>query len=155
MKRLRKVTKRAARWTLTTFTGMASEASIQAALIEHWQQRGEPDSIVAAVPNGELRDKATAIKLQKQGVLPGFPDLIVCAKGAASLVEVKRLRGRLSRDLENVHAVLRRIGIPVYVVNNLDDGLELLEELGALRRSSASVRLASHGAEGNNAAELH
>lgn len=90
--------------TRRTATYAASEASEQMALIE-WvlmAQGQEPRlRLLFHVPNGELRDKATGEKLQRMGVKPGIPDLLlpVVSRGYHGFaIELKRKGGELSPE---------------------------------------------------------
>lgn len=57
-----------------------------------------PEIVFAHVPNGEVRDKATAGKLWAMGVLAGFADfvLIMPVNGQAAFLELKSKAGVLS-----------------------------------------------------------
>lgn len=72
-----------------------------------------------AIPNGGHRHRLTAIKLQREGVRPGVPDLCLPhARGgySALYVEMKRTKGgRLSPEQADWHARLTRAGNLVVV----------------------------------------
>lgn len=82
-----------------------------------------PGEIIAAVPNGGLRDPRVAAALKAEGVLAGFPDLVLMApRGSAPLyhgcvVEMKTVGGRCSKDQVRVLAALRRRGYFVIIGN--------------------------------------
>ena len=131
-----------------------SEEQLQRTVVEHWRVRGVPGSILAAIPNGERRDKATGGRLKAMGVLSGFPDLFALgvasmASGAflglpMALVELKRPTPKprdAERDLSDaqkkVIPLLRAGGINVFVSNDLDEVLCFLENLGVLRKVAA------------------
>jgi hypothetical protein len=93
----------------------AREASEQQALFQ-WIETVTPREPRLAwafhVPNGELRDKATAAKLQRMGVKPGVPDiwLPVPAPGhgyVGLVMELKTASGALSPVQADWLALLR------------------------------------------------
>lgn len=116
-----------------------SEDTLQRAIIDQWRYRGVPGSILAAIPNGGARSKATAGKLRAAGVLPGMPDLFAVGDGFA-FIELKRPTKRprdaekdLSDAQKDVIPKLRAAGIQVFVSNDLDTVLGILEGLKVLR----------------------
>ncbi len=57
------------------------------------------DVIIAAIPNGGWRKVTEARRLKAEGVLPGFPDLIVMeprGRYHGLVIEMKRIGGRVS-----------------------------------------------------------
>lgn len=74
---------------------------------------------VVAVPNGGLRSKFTAARLKKEGVRPGFPDLIVLLPRGGYhglLIEMKRIHGGIVSDVQSeLHALYRSVGYRVEV----------------------------------------
>lgn len=131
-----------------------SEEQLQRTVVEHWRIRGVPGSILAAIPNGERRDKATGARLRAQGVLSGFPDLFALgvsnmALGAflgppMALIELKRPTAKprdaekdLSDAQKEIIPLLRAGGINVLVSNRLDEVLCFLENLGVLKPATS------------------
>jgi len=56
-----------------------------------------PDVLIFAIPNGEKRHIATAIKLKEEGVTSGIPDLYIPAWKV--WIEMKRSKGgKVSKD---------------------------------------------------------
>ncbi len=96
-----------------------------------------PDVIIAAVPNGGSRDIREAVKLKAEGVLPGFPDLIVAeprGRYHGLYVEMKRARGSPVRDDQVV--MLRRLkarGYKTIVGYGVDHAWPLVEAYLSLR----------------------
>jgi hypothetical protein len=92
-----------------------------------------PDAVAFAVPNGGLRSKKAAARLQGMGVVAGIPDLCVVHRGRAVFVELKAKHGTFSaaqramerrliyagadvclcRSVPEVEAALRAAGIPL------------------------------------------
>lgn len=83
--------------TLTNTELLPSESQEQAVVIEWWRlQCPRLDRLLFAIPNGGLRNKATAAKLQKEGVKAGVADLFLAipASGYHGLfLEMKRRKG--------------------------------------------------------------
>jgi len=99
-----------------------------------------PDVLVAAVPNGGLRDKRVAAKLKAEGVLPGFPDLVVMEPRGeyhGAVVEMKSLTGRVSTDQARVLGRLRRKGYHVVVARGADEAFAEVERYLALETLDA------------------
>lgn len=91
-----------------------------------------PDVIIAAVPNGGSRDVREAVKLKAEGVLAGFPDLIVAeprGRFHGLYVEMKRRKaGRLEPDQREMLARLRARGYKTIVGRGVDDAWVQVEE---------------------------
>ena len=93
-----------------------------------------PDWIYTHVPLGEYRDKATAGRLSRMGVKPGWPDFQFAGSGARMFfLELKRRgRGRVSDDQSDVIAHLAACGFGVLVTDSVDDAVATLKQLGIL-----------------------
>jgi VRR-NUC domain len=92
-----------------------------------------------AVPNGShlAGDKLARIKqtaaMKADGMLPGFPDLIVLGShGRTGYLEVKSPKGRLSQAQQNVTKMLDRMGHQVAVVRSVDETRDALKAWGWL-----------------------
>ena len=87
-----------------------------------------PDAMIWHAPNGGLRSKREAEKLQRMGVTAGIPDLIAWLPGGTMLaLEVKTSKGRLSPDQKVVHEWMRSHGYRVAVVRSIDETREALK----------------------------
>ena len=87
-----------------------------------------PDAMVFHVPNGGLRSKAEAGKLERMGVVAGIPDILVWTRGGLTLAfEVKTSRGRLSPDQRAMHEWMRSAGFRVAVVRSINETREALK----------------------------
>ncbi len=95
-----------------------------------------PDVLVAAVPNGGLRVKTEAARLKAEGVLPGFPDLIIAEPRVGYhglFVEMKRARGgRTSIVQLDVQEKLRRRGYRAVTCAGADEAWDVVEDYLAL-----------------------
>ena len=85
---------------------LATESQEQRALI-HWARlQSAPEyKLLHSIPNGGLRNKATAGRMKAEGVLPGIPDLflpVARANWHGLYIEMKSEGGRLSRSQRDI-----------------------------------------------------
>ena len=121
------------------------EASLQQAIV-----RGildpylKPSWRFTHIPNGELRDKATAGKLKGMGVRRGWPDLILLAPtGIAHFLELKRSAGEvLSDDQLAFQRHCLTLGIPHRIAWNVDQAWDAFIDWNCLR-----VKRVGHGVD--------
>lgn len=97
-----------------------SETAIQRQMLV-MVRRLFPECLIAHVPNGGKRHKLEAAHLKANGVLAGFPDLVITWLGGAAFCEVKDRDGKVSKDpkkdsdQERVLSDLHNQGHPVGV----------------------------------------
>ena len=112
------------------------ESDAQAAIVA-WVRTVAPGCVVAAIPNGEHRDKRTASKLRWQGVLAGMPDLVIVAPGGITVwAEIKAAKGRLSEAQSEIGNRLRANGCNVVVWKSIDCARITLAALGIATREA-------------------
>ena len=109
---------------------------------EDWEQAQVVKELRAAgvlffaVPNGGSRNKVEAVRLQKQGVTSGVPDLVfpqADPRWRCLGVEMKRSKGGKVSDAQlSMHAKLRACGWRVEVCAGAQEALELLRAVGYL-----------------------
>lgn len=109
----------------------ASEAQIQRAIIDWLRWKG----ITAVhIPNAGKRSARAGKRLKGEGMVPGFPDLVLYgAGGRHALLEVKRPGWKPSDVSDNqlaMHAKLRAHGAVVEVVASIDDTRGVLRAAG-------------------------
>ena len=83
------------------------------------------------IPNGELRDGKTALRLRRMGVLKGIPDLNlpVARKGYTGLwMELKIPSGVIAPYQVAVQGMLRKEGHKVLTIRSVDEAIEALKE---------------------------
>lgn len=87
------------------------------------------------IPLGEYRTPATAGRLKRAGVVPGWPDYILLAPtGMAHFVELKRERGgRMSEEQRLFAEWCAENRVPHAVVRSLAEAVKVLGEWGAIR----------------------
>lgn len=102
--------------------------------------------MVFAVPNGaklggtKKQRYGQIAKLKKEGLMPGVPDLVVVDMGMRAMsygpigapvaVEIKAKGGRLSKEQESTHELMRERGWIVIVAYGFDDARRQLTEIG-------------------------
>ena len=98
------------------------EAAIQASILEHWLTLGEPNTLVAAVPNQFAHGQA--------GLTKGLPDLLVMGPGLpVAFVELKRDHSSPISDAQRGFGPLcARLGVPYVVAVGRDEPIEILEQ---------------------------
>ena len=101
------------------------------ALLRRWCS---PSWIYTHVPLGEYRDKVTAAKLKRMGVMPGWPDFQFAGPAASMFfLELKRRgRGRTSDAQNDVIGHLISRGFDVRVVDSVDIAVSELKLRGIL-----------------------
>jgi len=93
------------------------------------------DAVAYHVPNGGLRDKATAAKLVRMGIRAGVPGLAIVHRGRALFLEAKAQHGELSRDQRAMIAALGDAGAEVAVVRSVEDAAAALGVWGVPLRA--------------------
>jgi len=98
-----------------------------------WFRNRYPHVLIFAIPNGGYRDKATAAKLQVEGVVPGIPDL--CVPEWRLWIEMKRKGGNISNQQRLIINQLLEIGHTVIVGYGAEDAsrqvLDFLKQKGS------------------------
>ena len=113
-----------------------AEARTQAAIVE-FVRYVAPQVLIFHVPNGGLRSKSEAARLNWAGVLAGVPDLVLMLpRGRCAFWEVKTPVGRLSTDQALVARKLTALGHVCAVVRGIDDARRELAELGIVTREA-------------------
>jgi hypothetical protein len=85
------------------------------------------------VPLGEKRHIATAKRLKRMGVRPGWPDFLFAGPNAKLVwLELKRRGNRLSEEQERIEEHLRACGFDYLVTDHVDEAISWLKGLGIL-----------------------
>ncbi len=109
------------------------ESKIQQALVEwsHWKQGEHPElKLLHAIPNGGKRNAFEAMRLKREGVKAGVPDLFLpCARhGFHGLyLECKAAKGKLTPAQEEFKALLEWQLYKVEVFKSTQEGINILE----------------------------
>jgi hypothetical protein len=95
---------------------LALEFKTQCVLADTLRRWARPGWIWTAFPAGELRSKATAGRLQRMGLQPGFFDLVLIApNGIHYWLELKRGRAPLTTEQVAFELAMRLRGVPAVV----------------------------------------
>ena len=96
-----------------------------------WFRLKFPGVLCFHVPNGEHRVLSVGVRLKKQGVVAGIPDLFIPAWKI--FIEMKRTKGGVvSKEQEKIISYLQRVGYTVWICYGAEDAsrkvLEFLKE---------------------------
>lgn len=103
-----------------------TEFEIQKSIVRYLELR---KILYFAIPNGELRSKATGAKLKRMGVKAGVPDLFICHPSRDSyglFLEIKSSSGRLSQQQTVWFDELEARNYRVEIVRSLDEAIEIV-----------------------------
>lgn len=109
--------------------GERSELQIQTLFRSRARMRCPAVKIVA-VPNGAERGQKALNRAMKEGLQPGFPDIMCLAPGKVAFIEFKAAKGDLSEHQEWWQGKLAELGFPVTVCRDPDAGLRFLQDNG-------------------------
>lgn len=103
------------------------ESAIQAAVVQHWETLGLPDTLVAAIPN--------AGALGQAGLTAGLSDLLVLGGLVrVGFLELKTARGVESGAQVTFRERCERLGVPCVLTRGRDEPIAVLERWGIVRR---------------------
>lgn len=109
------------------------ESELQITVAEHLRVRARPNVCWFHPANGEFRDKITGNKLKRMGVRPGIPDLVFIIQGRCIGVELKADKGRQTPAQTAMQIEWIDAGGDYFVARGVDEALEILELIGALK----------------------
>lgn len=104
-----------------------SEAALQRSVKSFLDFKGE---VFFHTPNGGLRQKATAVKLKREGVKAGVPDVFILSLNAVVELKVGINKPTLAQ-LAWLNK-FKQYGFAAYWVNSLDEFIELYNYLKKL-----------------------
>lgn len=106
------------------------------------------------IPNGGSRGLLEAVRLKRQGVKPGVPDLhLPIARGGyiGLWIEMKTATGRLSEDQRKIIAMLCAEGHRVEICRSAADAVEVFEDYLRVPTPTIAPPLrTAHGIAGHN-----
>jgi hypothetical protein len=112
----------------------APEFALQCLVADILRRWIKPGWRFTHIASGEYRSKATAGRLKRMGVIPGWPDLILLSPAAlAHFLELKRRGEKLSEDQDEFAEYALAHGYPFEWTDNFDKALAILKGWGALR----------------------
>lgn len=106
----------------------ATEHQIQCAVVDFCALKGIP---IFAIPNGGDRHVAVAVKLKKEGVKSGVPDLfipVIRSNYGGMFLEMKRKGGKLSDVQRFWLDQLEEEGYRVKVAFSVDEAIKAIED---------------------------
>ena len=108
------------------------EHDIQCSCVKWFRtQYPQLSNLLFAVPNGGFRNKATAVKMKAEGVIPGVSDLILLHKSGdygALLIEMKTNKGRQSENQKAWQAHVIEFGYKYVVCRSLEDFIKEIKD---------------------------
>lgn len=131
--RQEKRARKAVRGEKTLSVPVPTEHEEQKMLFEWWErtQWHKQGIVMAAIPNGGLRNVITAKRLKAEGVIAGMPDILLCAARGGYhglFIEMKRTKGgKLSEAQRSLHGSLRWAGYAVNVCKGFDYARQIVE----------------------------
>ena len=103
-----------------------SEKQIQTAVINHWKMFGNPDTLVAAIPN--------AGALGQPGLTKGLSDLLVIGGNVrVGFIELKRKGGKTSDAQREFLQLLDRRDVANAITWGRDEPIAILEDWGIVK----------------------
>lgn len=84
------------------------------------------EAVFTHVPNEGRRGWHAQRDLKQQGVLTGFPDLMILYGGKAYFIELKSAKGVVMPHQKEVHQMIRNAGFDCFVARSLDDVVTVL-----------------------------
>ena len=129
------------RWTSTE----ATEHQIQAAYFELLERHANQAPIlqyIYAIPNGGLRDVKVAVKLKREGVKRGVPDVSIPIPRDnyhGAYIEFKTPTGALSKDQERVIDFLRGRGYWVQICRSVEAGWDFTVDYLGLKSTTRAA----------------
>jgi len=94
-----------------------------------WMERPQLRRCIWAVPNGGLRDKITAAKMQSTGQLKGCWDLHIFYRGRFYIIETKIGKNDLSPDQIIWRDLMVSHGAQAFVYRTLDEGKMIIDKI--------------------------
>lgn len=111
-----------------------SEKDILGAVLAHWRALGQPNTLVATIPN--------AGSFGQLGLTKGLPDLLILGPsvpGRVGFIELKRMGGRTSPAQEEFKARCVALGLSHAVTFGRDEPIYTLECWGVVRRARTAA----------------
>jgi hypothetical protein len=111
----------------------AREFATQCVLADTLRRWINPGWVWTAFPAGELRTEATASRLKRMGLQPGFFDLLfISPTGEHHWIELKKGRAPLTVEQVAFELAMKLRAVPVAVCRDYKSAIEQLQEWGAL-----------------------
>ena len=116
-----------------------SEHALQVAVVEYMALAVKPELYWSAIPNGGKRNLSVAVKLKREGVRRGTPDIVILLpEGRVAWLELKVKGGSLSLEQRLFRDVCQRLGHHWAVAKSLDDVIAFLNKIDAVKITQAN-----------------
>ena len=116
-----------------------SEHALQTAVCQYMDLVIRPPLYWTAVSNGGKRDLRTAVKLKREGLKAGTPDIVVLLPGGrVAWLELKIKGGKLSPAQRGFRDICSALGHYWGVAKTVDDVAVFLAAIGAVKVHQAS-----------------
>jgi len=103
-----------------------TEHQEQCAFVQ-WFELKYQGVFIYATPNGGMRNVVVAVKLKKEGVKKGVPDLFV--PKWKLYIEIKKQKGGVvTKDQKEVIEILESSGYTVFICNGCDEAIKKVEQ---------------------------
>lgn len=89
-----------------------------------------PGCQVVAIPNGGNRTQWERLKAKREGLVAGFPDLMILWPGGQAFLEFKARNGALSDAQLGQLMWLHRAGYPTGVFRSVETAIEFMRDAG-------------------------
>lgn len=86
-----------------------------------------------AVPNEGARSPRNGKRMKDMGRRAGVPDLIIVVKSTPHSIECKKPKEKQSQAQRDMEQEFREAGVSYTIVDNLDQAILLLKDIGAIR----------------------
>lgn len=104
---------------------LLSESDLQKAIVEIIRNRG----LFCSFINNNQYNSKLGKKAKLHGVLAGVPDLIMGINKRFVLVEIKTLKGRLSKEQRELHGYFEDNGYEVYIIKGVESLRDFLSRI--------------------------
>jgi hypothetical protein len=109
-----------------------NEHQEQVALIQWFRlQHPKHTKCLWAIPNGGVRNIGTAIKLKREGVVPGVSDLFLMIPNSTKhglFLEMKAKSGKLTTDQKEFINLAESMGYDAKVAYSYEEGKEIIKK---------------------------
>jgi hypothetical protein len=111
------------------------EHSLQVLILRHLNMaKRDKDVIAFAIPNAGKRSLRMGARMREEGLTRGVADLcVLLPKGRTGWLECKTSKGKQSDEQMGFEARCKRLGHYYAVVRNIDEALDELQIMGAIR----------------------
>lgn len=107
-----------------------TEAEITRAVMQHWKALGQPNTLVASIPNMGARGQ--------YGLTKGLPDLLVMGPSLpVGFIELKTEKGTIKEAQLAFKDHCEALNIPHAITRGRDQPIRLLEQWGIVRKAVA------------------